>query len=60
MEEKKKRSTPKRLILNIPEEIHEEIRQRANFRYMSITKYVLRALIEKIAVEQQFDKEPKP
>lgn len=52
MEEVVKKSR-KRLILNINEELHAEIKVRSGNRYMTITGYVLQALIEKIMREDQ-------
>ena len=51
----KQRKSRKRLIINIPDELHSHIKERASHRYMSITGYVLQALVEKILREKQFE-----
>lgn len=52
MEEKKK--TKRRMILNVPEVIYDEIKKRSEFRYVTMTQYMLQAIIEKIQKEKQY------
>jgi len=51
----KKVEKKKKMLLRLPNKIYEESKKRADLKYITVTKYILQALIEKIAVEQQFD-----
>jgi predicted HicB family RNase H-like nuclease len=51
----KERRTPTRIIFQVPEEFHRNIKARATLRGMSITTYVLQALIEKIEREKAYE-----
>lgn len=50
-----KRKTPKRLLINISEELHKNIKMRATFRNVSIKDYVIQAVIERIVKEKQYE-----
>jgi len=43
----------KRLAMDVPTKIHEEIRQYAKARNITITKWVLRAIYAKLLLERQ-------
>ena len=43
----------KRLSMNLPMGVHENIRLRANARHITITRYVLRCIIENIVRNQE-------
>jgi len=47
------RKSPKRIIFNLPEEWHTEIKMRATLRNISISDWV------KIAIEQRIEEEKK-
>ena len=51
MDEIKKRKTPKRIVFNVSNEVHTAIKIRAAFRHITITKYIMRAIMEKILQE---------
>jgi predicted HicB family RNase H-like nuclease len=51
----KERTTPKRLVLNIPEQLHQEIKQRALDRNITLRKYVLQALMTRIQNENKYE-----
>ena len=53
--EKIKRKTQKRLIININEAVHQEIKCRAAIRHISMTKWITRAIIEQIKKEKSFE-----
>ena len=44
MEEFKTRKTPKRLLIDIPEDVHKLIKERALFRNMTMRRWVLQAI----------------
>ena len=44
----------KRIGIDMPEELHNEIKVRATFRHESIRKWVLEAIACKIAQEDRF------
>jgi len=44
----------KRLIAEIPLEIHNEIKKKAIFHNISLRKWVLQAIMEKITKEEQY------
>lgn len=48
-----KKKTPKRLILNIAEEIHKRVRRAALIRNISLTKWVKQAIWSKLINEEQ-------
>jgi predicted HicB family RNase H-like nuclease len=52
MEEKKSK---KRLVIEVDDRMHETIKDRANHRHVTIRKWVLRALLEAIKKEQQYE-----
>ena len=54
MEEKKK-TNPKRLVIDIPLELHTEIKQRAALRLMPIRVWVARIIMEAIKKEKQYE-----
>lgn len=53
--EEKKRKSPKRLIIDIPEELHQQIKIRAIKRNISMRTWSIRALIIAIKKEQEHD-----
>lgn len=52
MEEIKLRKTPKRLLIDIPEEIHTTIKQRVASRNTTIRRWVLQAIKMRLDREQ--------
>lgn len=48
------KKAPKRIIFNVPEELHKLIKERADLKYITITKWVLQAVLEKIAIENKY------
>lgn len=44
----------KRLLLEVPEEIHKEVKSRAIFINISMRKWILQAILEKMAKEDQY------
>jgi len=53
MEEKRK--SPKRIIIDISEEKHAQIKQRAAFRHTSIKIWIEQAIDMKIAEEDKYN-----
>jgi len=53
VEENDKKST-KTLILNIPAELHHEIKAEAAWRNITIRRYVLQALLQKMKRDKEF------
>ena len=47
--------TRKRLVLNIDDQLHSEIKTRAAERRISLTQYVLQALIGRIQQENNYN-----
>ena len=52
MEEKKNR--PKGLMIDIDENLRAEIKARAAFRHMSIRKWIMQAIAERIKWEDKY------
>ena len=50
MQEKNK----KRLLLDVDEKLHTEIKTRASFRNMSIKKWIMQAIAERIKWEDKY------
>lgn len=50
----KKREFRPRLSIEIPAELHKEIKLAATNNYCTITNYVLRAILEKIKIDKQY------
>ena len=50
-----KNKTPKRLIFNISEVLHEEIKKRALFRGQTISSWVTMAIRERIKEEKKHE-----
>jgi hypothetical protein len=50
----KKKIETKRLVIEVPEELHNDIKIRATFRHETIKKYILQAIAFKIAEEDKF------
>lgn len=46
---------PKRLTIELPPELHAEVKSRAAYRNISIRTYVLRALKDKINNEKKYE-----
>lgn len=44
----------KQLIVEIPEELHYEIKKQAVFKHTTIKQYVIESLIEKIKKEAKY------
>lgn len=53
--QEKKRTTPKRLLIDIPINLHTEIKSRAALRNISIRTWVVRALIQAIKQEDKYE-----
>lgn len=51
----KQRKTPKRLLIELPEEWHQEIKVSAANKNISIKTYVLRAVIKQIKEDKQYE-----
>lgn len=49
-----KRKGPKRLIIDINENLHAEVKAMASLRCISLRKYTLRALILQLNKDQKF------
>lgn len=49
----------KRLVADIPEELHKEIKIQAMLRNITVRKYVMRAIIEKLNYDTQHEKNSK-
>ena len=49
------RKGPKRILVDVSEDLHKEIKIRAMIRNVSIKDYVVAALTEKIFKEKQYD-----
>lgn len=55
MQENKVRRSPKRLILDIPEDFHVAIKKSAIERGITMKTWVLRALMEEIKKQDSFN-----
>jgi predicted HicB family RNase H-like nuclease len=55
MEPKKEKSPLKRMITEIPHEIHHEIKLHALLKNMTIRQYVMQAVIEKIRKDREYN-----
>ncbi len=55
MENKDNLNQIKRLIVDIPNELHIEIKMRATKRGISIKKYIIRAIMETIKKEKEYE-----
>ncbi len=51
--EEKIRKTPRRLVINIDEDLHYEIKKRALFRNVTMSNWVLVAIQERIDEERK-------
>lgn len=51
--QEKKRKSPKRLLINVTEEFHCEIKKRALFRGQTISNWVIMAISERITEERK-------
>jgi hypothetical protein len=51
----KKRKGPKRVIFTIPEGLHKEMKIRCVLKNVSITKYILQAVLEKLERDKRYD-----
>lgn len=54
--ENSERKSPKRLVIDIDEEVHQQIKLRSAIRNITIRKWVSRALSEALKKEEQYDK----
>ena len=43
-----------RISLDIPEELHETLKEMCDKRYMTKTMYIIRALVEKFINEEKY------
>ncbi len=50
--QEKKSKTPKRLILNVYDQLHAEIKKRSGFRGQTISAWVIIAIMERIQKEK--------
>ncbi len=55
MEHTESREGRKRLSMDIPTEIQEKIEQRCKKRNITITKFILQAILEKLRNEQYYE-----
>ena len=53
---KREESKKKRLIMDVPLKFHQEIRNWATYRNVTITQYVTEAVIEKMRKDIDFNK----
>ena len=53
--QEKKRKSPKRLLINVTEEFHNEIKRRALFRGQTISNWVTMAISERIKQEKKYE-----
>ena len=53
----KVRKSPKRIIVDVPEEFHQKVKAHAVFLHLPIRTWVLRALIKKLKEEDATRKE---
>ena len=44
----------KRLLLNVSDELHKEVKSRAVYKNISMKKWILQAILEKIKKENQY------
>lgn len=49
------RKSPKRLLIDIPDQLHEEIKKRAATRNITMRKWVIRAVMRVIEEEKKYD-----
>ena len=47
--------TPKRIVIEVSNEFHKEIKRRALDRNISIKKYFMRAILELIKKEKEYE-----
>jgi hypothetical protein len=50
-----KRPGRKRITFDIPDEINKEMMNSVELHYMTITKWILRAIVEKLKREKSFE-----
>ena len=48
--------TPKRIVIEVSDEFHKEIKKRAIDRNISIKKYFMRAILELIKREKDYER----
>lgn len=53
--EKNTTQTPKRLVVDVPDNFHMEVKERAARRNISIKTWIVRALQEKIQKEKSYE-----
>lgn len=51
----KSRRGPKRLMIDVPEELHTQVKMRATMRNTSIRHWVLLAIRRRLREEEQYD-----
>lgn len=51
--QEEKRKTPKRLVIEVQEEFHKEIKRRAVFRGQTISSWIIMAICERIKEERK-------
>jgi len=54
MEEVKEVSDVKRLVVDLPRGLHNEIKTQATWRNITIRKYIIGAVLERIKREEQY------
>lgn len=53
--EKNNVTTPKRLVVDVPDNFHKEVKERATRRNISIKTWIVRALQEKMQEEKSYE-----
>ena len=54
MEQQNERKTRKRILFNVTDTVHEEIRKRAWQKHLTIREYILRAVSKQMKEDDQF------
>ena len=49
-----KRASPKRIIMNVPDELHKRIKLNATYKNISITAWILEAIVVKMQEEDKY------
>jgi hypothetical protein len=49
----KERKSPKRILVNVKEEFHNEIKKRAFFRGQTMSSWIIMAISERIKAERK-------
>ena len=51
----KKRSDRQRLAIDIPIDVHKELKEISANRHCTITKYVLRLIVKELLIERKYN-----